>query len=176
MRIIEPDDQAVTPENFQIRLRYDANKVEKETIQIMVNDKPLPQKKVEVEGGILSIPKIFKTPPTKAVSLIISATAQDKQGKDVKDKIRVICDPEADEEDYLEYWEFKKDDETYWGKEMVSAQKHAKRNLNALKLIALAVLLFAVSFLMSYIYSWILYAINAGVHPFLKFTFIDPLT
>lgn len=158
MRIVEPEDQAVTPENFQIRVRFDDKKIVKETIEILVNNKPLPTKAIEGEG-ILTIPKIFKTPPTKAVSLVLSAIGKDIRGKEVKDKIRIICDPESDEEDYLDYWEFKREDETYWGKEMISAQKHAKRTLNSLKLIALAVLMFLAGYLFSLIYDAILVAI-----------------
>ncbi|MHA1199327.1 MAG: hypothetical protein ACTSQF_08290 [Candidatus Heimdallarchaeaceae archaeon] len=171
MRIIEPDDQAVTPENFQIRVRYDKKKIVKETIQVLVNNKPLPDKMVESDAGIVTIPKIFKTPPTKAVSLIISVIGKDIRDKDAKDKIRVICDPESDEDDYLDYWEFKREDETYWGKEMISAQKHAKRNLNAGKLIALAVILFLMNYLLSLIYERILIAIYAGRYSILEFMF-----
>ncbi len=171
MRIVEPEDQSVTPENFQIRVRYDEKRIVKETIQISVNDKPLPHKMVEGEGFV-TIPKIFKTPPSKAVSLIISVIGKDTKNKDTKDKIRVICDPESDEEDYLDFWEFKREDETYWGKEMVSAQKHAKRNLTAGKLISLAVVMFLAGYLLSIIYEAIIYTIYLGVHPFLKFTFL----
>lgn len=164
MRIVEPDDQAVTPENFQIRVRYDEKRVIKDTIQVFVNDKALPQKMVQSEESVLTIPKIFKTPPSKAVSLIISAQAKDNQNKEVKDKIRVICDPDSDEEEYLDYWEFKRDDETYWGKEMVSAQKHSKRNLNALKFISLAVILFLANYILSIIFQIIIYAVYAGIY------------
>lgn len=156
LRIIEPEDQAVTPENFQIRIRYDANRVIKETIEIFVNEKTIPHKFAE-ENGVITIPKVFKSPPSKAVSLILSTTGKDSQDKAVKDKIRIICDPESDEEDYLDYWEFKKEDDTYWGKEMISAQKHAKRNLNAVKLIALALVLILAGLLFSIIYRMIIY-------------------
>jgi hypothetical protein len=158
MRIVEPEDQAVTPENFQIRVRFDERKVIKETIQILVNDKPLPNLTIEGEGYI-TIPKIFKTPPSKAVSLVLSVIGKDERGKDIKDKIRVICDPDSDEEDYLDFWEFKREDETYWGKELISAQKYAKRNLNAIKLIALAAVMLLAGYLFSLIYNAILVAI-----------------
>ena len=158
MRIIEPDDQAVTPKNFQIRVKYDEKKVVKETIDVFINEKLIPQKITE-EVGIITIPKIFKTPPSKAVSLIISAVGKNEKGKEFRDKIRVICDPETDEEDYLDYWEFKRDDDTYWGKEMVSASKHAKRNLNALKMIALATMLFLANYLLSIIFKLIISAV-----------------
>ncbi|MCE7741320.1 MAG: hypothetical protein GOP50_02575 [Candidatus Heimdallarchaeota archaeon] len=125
-----------------------------------------------IEGeGFVGIPKIFKTPPSKAVSLIISVIGKDIRDKDIKDKIRVICDPESDEEDYLDYWEFKREDETYWGKEMVSAQKHAKRNLNAGKLISLAVILFLFNYLLSIIYELIIFAIYAGRYSILEFMY-----
>ncbi len=163
MRIVEPDDQSVTPENFQIRVRYDVKKVEKESIQIMVNDKAIPQK-IDERESFLIIPKIFKTPPSKAVSLIISVVGRDIQGKEITDKIRVICDPESDEEDYQDYWQFKREDETYWGKEMVSAQKHAKRNLTAGKLISLAVMLFITNYLLTLIFKAVIIAIYVGVY------------
>ena len=79
--------------------------------------------------------------------------------KEIKDKIRIICDPEADEEDYLEYWEFKREDQTYWGKELRSANRHAKRNLSALSLIILSAMLLLLNYLVSLLYpiikSWI---------------------
>lgn len=171
LRIVEPDDQAVTPENFQIRVRYDEKRVVRETIEVYVNDKVLPHKMVEHEGFV-TIPKIFKTPPSKAVSLIISVTGKDINGKEVKDKVRVICDPSSDEEDYLDYWEFKREDETYWGKEMISAQKHARRNLNAGKLIALAFLLLLAGYLFSLIFELIIYSIYVGVYSITYFTFL----
>ncbi len=170
MRIIEPDDQAVTPENFQIRVRYDKNKVLSQTIEIHVNDKPIPHKIID-DSGIITIPKIFKIPPKKAASLIISVVGKNNQQKEIKDKIRVICDPESDEEDYLDYWEFKRDDETYWGKEMLSASKHAKRSLNSSKMIVLAVLLFIANYLFGIIYQAILFALYTGVYSILNFLF-----
>ncbi len=150
MRIIEPDDQAVTPAEFQIRIRYDEIRIEPETISVYVNEKAIPSK-VNKENNIIYIPKVFKTPPKKAVSLFISAVTQDVKGKEVKDKIRVICDPESDREEYLDYWEFKREDETFWGKEMIAANKHAKRNLTAVKLVILAVVMIGANYLLSII-------------------------
>lgn len=150
MRIIEPDDQAVTPSEFQIRIRYDEIRIDPETISVYVNDKAIPNK-INKEKKIIYIPKVFKTPPKKAVSLIISAITHDVKGKEIKDKIRVICDPESDREDYLDYWEFKREDETFWGKEMIAANKHAKRNLTAVKLVILAVVLIGANYLLSII-------------------------
>lgn len=150
MRIIEPDDQAVTPSEFQIRIRYDEIRIDPETISVYVNDKAIPSK-INKEKKIIYIPKVFKTPPKKAVSLFISAITHDAKGKEIKDKIRVICDPESDREDYLDYWEFKREDETFWGKEMTAANKHAKRNLTAVKLVILAVVLIGANYLLSII-------------------------
>ena len=158
MRIIEPDDQAVTPDEFQIRVKYDENRVVPETIEILVNGKTIPVKK-NLDNNIIQVPKVFKTPPTKAVSLVLEAQGRDINDKEVKDKIRVICDPESDEEDYLYYWEFKREDETYWGKEMISAAKHAKRNLNAIKLIALAVILVLLNYIVSVLFQAIVFYI-----------------
>jgi hypothetical protein len=152
MRIIEPDDQAVTPSDFQIRVKYDSKKIDPESINILVNEKTLP-KKIDKERSIVFIPKVFKNPPKKAVSLLLSANGKELESeKEVTDKIRIICDPESDEEDYLDYWEFKREDDTYWGKEMIAAGKHSKRNLRALQLIILALLLLAANYIVSVIY------------------------
>jgi hypothetical protein len=161
MRIIEPDDQAVTPANFQIRVKYDSKIINPESINIIVNEKSLP-KKIDEEKSIVYVPKVFKNPPKKAVSLLLNADGKEiETQKEVTDRIRIICDPEYDEEDYLDYWEFKREDDTYWGKEMIAAGKHAKRNVNAIKLIALALLLLLANYIISLIYSAIDIAINS---------------
>ena len=158
MRIIEPDDQAVTPSEFQIRIKYDSKIIDSESINILVNQKALP-KKIDVEKSIVYVPQVFKNPPKKAVSLLLEADGKEIESKKtVTDKIRIICDPDYDEEDYLDYWEFKREDDTYWGKEMIAAGKHAKRNLNAMKLIVLAVLLLAANYIVSVIYNAIILA------------------
>lgn len=152
MRIVEPDDQAVTPSNFQIRVKYDSKIINPDSINIIVNEKSLP-KKVDAEKGVVYVPKVFKNPPKKAVSLLLQADGKELESKKtVTDKIRIICDPEYDEEDYLDYWEFKREDDTYWGKEMIAAGKHAKRNVTAMKLILLAFLLLAANYIVSLIY------------------------
>ena len=161
MRIIEPDDQAVTPSEFQIRVRYDPRFVNHNTIQILVNDQVLLYK-LSKEKSIAIVPKVFKTPPKKAISILLEVRAKDLEGKEIQDKIRIICDPESDEEDYLEYWEFKREDDTYWGKEMIAASKHSRRNLNAIKLIVLAFLLLAANYIVSVIYQAILTAIYSS--------------
>ena len=144
MRIIEPDDQAVTPSDFQIRVKFDQTDVNPSTIEIAINEKTVKGQLAE-NTNVIVIPKIFKTPPKKAVTMLISATAIRKNGKEITDKIRIICDPEYDEEDYQEYWEFKREDDTYWGKEMIAAAKHARRNFFSLQLMALSILLLVVN-------------------------------
>ena len=148
LRIIEPDDQAVTPVDFQIRIRYDDKRIDPHTISVQINEKAIPSK-ISKEDNIVYVPTVFKTPPKKAASLSITVKAIDEKEKEIKDKIRVICDPESDEEDYLDYWEFKKEDETFWGKEMTAANKHAKRSLNSIKLVVHAVVLLLFNYLLS---------------------------
>ncbi len=148
LRIIEPDDQAVTPVDFQIRIRYDDKRVDPKSISVQINEKVIPSK-ISEEDSVVFVSGIFKTPPKKAVSLSLTTNAIDEKGKEIKDKIRVICDPDADEEDYLDYWEFKREDETFWGKEMIAANKHAKRSLNSIKLIVIAVVLMLFSYILS---------------------------
>ena len=150
LRIIEPEDQAVTPIDFQIRVRYDEKRVDPQTISIAINEKVIPSK-ISEEGNFVHVSSIFKTPPKKATSLFIRTIAIDEREKEIMDKIRIICDPESDAEDYYDYWEFKREDETFWGKEMVAANKHAKRNLNAMKLIVFAVFLVFCNYLLSLI-------------------------
>ena len=150
MRVIEPDDQAVTPSDFQIRVRYDSRFVNYKTIQIFVNDTVIPHK-TDTEKSIAVVPKVFKNPPKRAISILLEVRAKDLTGGEITDKIRIICDPDSDEEDYLEYWEFKREDDTYWGKEMIAASKHASRNLNAIKLIVLAFALLAANYIVSVI-------------------------
>jgi len=152
MRIIEPDDQSVVPPNFEIRVKYDPSKVQKETIKVFVNHKSVPTQFSKKEKNTILIPKIFKSPPKKAVSLLIQAKAKSFDNKEITDKIRIIYDPEADMEDYIEYWEFKREDDTYWGKEMISAQKHAKRMILANNMIILATLLLLINFIIAVIY------------------------
>jgi hypothetical protein len=152
MRIIEPNDQDITPSDFQIRVRFDSAFVDKETIKVTVNERVLPSK-MDEESRILIVPKVFKSPPKRAVSLLLEATALDKSGKEMKDKIRVISDPEYEAEDYLEYWEFKREDDTYWGKEMIAATKQARRTLISLELMVLAIILLAFNALISAIYN-----------------------
>jgi len=161
MRIVEPDDQAVTPSDFQIRVRYDSRFVNYKTMQIVVNDTVLPHK-IDKEKSIAFVPKVFKSPPKKAISILLEVRARDLTGGEINDKIRIICDPESDEEDYLEYWEFKREDETYWGKEMIAASKHARRNLNAIKQIVLAFALLAANYIVSVISQAILNAIYSS--------------
>lgn len=161
MRIIEPDDQAVTPSDFQIRVRYDSRFVNFNTIEVLVNDKILPHKLVK-EKSIAVVPKVFKSPPKKAISILLEVRAKDLEGKEIQDKIRIICDPESDEEDYLEYWEFKREDDTYWGKEMIAASKHSRRNLNAIKLLVLALVLLAANYIVSVIFQAILNAVSSS--------------
>jgi len=151
MRIIEPNDQDITPSDFQIRVRFDSGFVNKETIKVTVNERILPSK-LDEENSVLIVPKVFKSPPKRAVSLLLEASALDKSGKEMKDKIRVISDPEYDAEDYLEYWEFKREDDTYWGKEMLAASKQARRTLISLEMMALAVILLALNGIISAIY------------------------
>ena len=150
MRIVEPDDQAVTPSDFQIRVKYDQADIDPSTIEILINDKSV-KGQISEDSNVVIIPKIFKTPPKKAVTMLITAKAIRKNGKDIQDKIRIICDPEFDEEDYQEYWEFKREDDTYWGKEMIAAAKHARRNFFALQLLALSILLLIVNTVVTYI-------------------------
>ncbi|MHA1687229.1 MAG: hypothetical protein ACTSYD_12630 [Candidatus Heimdallarchaeaceae archaeon] len=152
LRIIEPDDQTVIPDSFQIRVKYDPRIIVPETIKVFVNDRKIPTQLKEKEN-VLYAPKIFKAPPKKASTLSIKTRGYDRQNKEFTDQIRIICDPEADKEDYEEYWEFKREDETYWGKEMIAAQKNAKRTLSSLKAMTLAVVLFVVNVLVSQIYS-----------------------
>ena len=83
--------------------------------------------------------------------MLIEVSAFIKKCKEVSDKIRIICDPESDEEDYIEYWEFKREDDTYWGKEMKAATSHARRNFVSLQFISLAIVLLAVNALVSQI-------------------------
>lgn len=151
MRIVEPDDQAVTPSDFQIRVRYDPKIVNSSTIRLAINDQTIPSK-LSKEFSIVSVPRVFKTPPKKAISILIYAYAQTIDGKDLQDKIRIICDPESDEEDYNDYWEFKREDDTYWGKEMEAAQKHSRRTLIAFYFMGLAVLLLIFNAIFGLIY------------------------
>ena len=151
MRIIEPNDQDITPSDFQIRVRFDSSFVDIDTIKVSVNERALPSKMNE-ENSVLIVPKVFKSPPKRSVSLLLEATALDKSGKEMKDKIRVISDPEYDAEDYLEYWEFKREDDTYWGKEMIAASKQARRTLVSLELMVLAAILLAFNAIISAIY------------------------
>ncbi len=157
MRIVEPDDQAITPSDFQIRIRYDPNFVNFKTIQVLINDKIIPHK-LQKEKEIAIVPKVFKIPPKKAISILLEVRAKDLTNRELNDKIRIICDPESDEEDYLEYWEFKREDDTYWGKEMIAASKHSRRNLAALKFIFLASILLLANFIVSVTYETILNA------------------
>ncbi len=150
MRIIEPDDQAVTPANFQIRIKYDPSDIDPTSINIVINEKEIKGQFDETTSQII-VPKIFKSPPKKAVTMLIEVSALRKNGKDVSDKIRIICDPESDEEDYIEYWEFKREDDTYWGKEMKAATSHARRNFVSLQFITLAIVLLAVNALVTQI-------------------------
>ncbi|MBY8999912.1 MAG: hypothetical protein KGD64_03265 [Candidatus Heimdallarchaeota archaeon] len=154
MRVIEPDDQAVTPSDFQIRVKYDPSDINPTSINIAINEK-IVQGKLDENHNQLVVPKIFKTPPKQAVTMLIEAFAVRKNGKEVSDKIRIICDPESDQEDYIEYWEFKREDDTYWGKEMKAAAGHAKRIFNSLQFIALAFLLLAVNAIVTQIFMWI---------------------
>ena len=154
MRIVEPDDQAVTPSNFQIRIKYDPSDIDPTSISIVINEKKI-QGKLDETTSHLIVPKIFKSPPKKTVTMLIEATAIRKSGKEVSDKIRIICDPESDEEDYIEYWEFKREDDTYWGKEMKAAAGHARRNFVSLQLMTLAIVLLAVNALVTQIFMMI---------------------
>ena len=158
MRIVEPDDQSVAPSNFQIRVKFEPNAVNGESISILINNKKLPST-IDTENNVVIVRQIFKNPPKKAVSILIEVFGKMDSDKEIKDKIRIICDPEADEEDYLEYWEFKREDQTYWGKELRSANRHAKRNLSALSLIILSAMLLLLNYLVSLLYpiikSWI---------------------
>jgi len=151
LRIIEPDDQAVTPSSFQIRIRYDPKAVNPESIKVLVNEKVIPSQ-LNLKSGTVAVPKVFKSPPKRTVSLALESHAEDINGKEIKDRIRIICDPDSDEEDYLEYWEFKREDDTYWGKEMLAAARHAKRNVNAMKMIAISFFLLALNYIVSAIY------------------------
>ncbi len=151
MRIVEPDDQAVTPANFQIRIKYDPSDIDPTSISITINEKKI-QGKLDEATSHLIVPKIFKSPPKKSVTILIEAIAIRKSGKEVTDKIRIICDPESDEEDYIEYWEFKREDDTYWGKEMKAAAGHARRSFVSLQLIILAIILLAVNALVTQIF------------------------
>lgn len=150
MRVVEPDDQAVTPANFQIRIKYDPSDIDPTSINITINDKKI-QGQLDKTASQLIVPKIFKSPPKTAVTMLIEVSAIRKNGKGVSDKIRIICDPESDEEDYIEYWEFKREDDTYWGKEMKAATSHARRNFVSLQFITLAVVLLAVNALVTQI-------------------------
>ncbi len=158
MRIVEPDDQSVAPSNFQIRVKFEPSAVNGESIFIHINDKKLPST-IDTGNNVVIVRQVFKNPPKKAVSILIEVFGKMDSDKEIKDKIRIICDPEADEEDYLEYWEFKREDQTYWGKELRSANRHAKRNLSALSLIILSALLLLLNYLVSLLYpiikSWI---------------------
>ena len=151
LRIIEPDDQAVTPASFQIRVRYDLNSIDPKSIKILVNEKAIPTK-INEETNIVYVPRVFKSPPKRAIALTLSVEGNDVDNKLVKDGIRIICDPEADEEDYLEYWEFKREDQTYWGKEMEAAQKHARRILMSFYFFGIALLLLAFNAIFGWIY------------------------
>jgi hypothetical protein len=151
LRIVEPDDQAVTPSSFQIRIRYDPKVINPESIEVLVNEKVIPSQ-LNLENDTVVVPRVFKTPPKRAVSLALETHAKDLEDKEIKDKIRIICDPDSDEEDYLEYWEFKREDDTYWGKEMLAAARHAKRNVNALKMIVISLFLLALNYIVSAIY------------------------
>ncbi len=150
MRIVEPDDQAVTPANFQIRVKYDPTDIDPTSIRIVINEKEL-QGKLDDTANQLIVPKIFKSPPKKAVTMLLEVSAIRKNGKEVTDKIRIICDPESDEEDYIEYWEFKREDDTYWGKEMKAATNHARRSFVSLQLLTLAIVLLAINALVTQI-------------------------
>ena len=150
MRIVEPDDQAVTPANFQVRVKYDPSDVNPTSIKIVINEKEIKGQFDETTSQLI-VPKIFKSPPKKAVTMLIEVSAIRKSGKEISDKIRIICDPESDEEDYIEYWEFKREDDTYWGKEMKAAASHTRRNFVSLQFITLAIVLLAVNALVSQI-------------------------
>ena len=152
IRIIEPEDQGVVPPNFQIRVRYDPHKVQKETIRVFINRKPIPTQFSKKEKNTVVVTKIFKSPPKKAVSLQIQTKAKSYDNHELTDKIRIIYDPEADKEDYADYWKFKREDNTFWGKEMVSAQKHARRMLLANNMIILGLLLLIINFIIGLIY------------------------
>ncbi len=157
MRIVEPDDTTVIPTKFQIRVRYDEKEILYETLEISINEKKIPHMKKEGEE-LVYIPEVFKKPPKAAVSLEIVVKVMDIRKKFRTDRIRVICDPEADQEDYLEYWEFKREKDTYWGKEVKSAKKSAKKSILAQKLISLGVFMF------------ILNAILTGIVVLFRFT------
>ncbi len=150
MRIVEPDDQAVTPAVFQIRIKYDPSDIDPTSINIAINEKKI-QGQLDETTNQLIVPKIFKSPPKKAVTMLIEVSAFRKNGKEVSDKIRIICDPESDAEDYIEYWEFKREDDTYWGKEMKAAASHARRNFVSIQFITLAIVLLAVNALVTQI-------------------------
>ncbi|MHA1304124.1 MAG: hypothetical protein ACTSQE_06265 [Candidatus Heimdallarchaeaceae archaeon] len=151
LRIIEPEDQGVIPPNFKIRIKYDPTLVQAETIELFVNNRNIPKK--SSENNILIAPKIFKTPPKKAVSLDIKSEALDIKGKKLRDQIKVICDPDEDPEDYEDYWTFKQ--ETYWSKEEKSASRSAKQGIRALQFIFLSALLLLTNALVTVIHGWI---------------------
>ncbi|MHA1223437.1 MAG: hypothetical protein ACTSP3_09325 [Candidatus Heimdallarchaeaceae archaeon] len=94
LRIIEPNDQAVTPASFQIRVRYDMNSIDPKSIKILVNEKAIPTK-INEETNIVYVPRVFKSPPKRAIALTLSVEGNDVDNKLVKDGIRIICDPEA---------------------------------------------------------------------------------
>ncbi|MCK4973377.1 MAG: hypothetical protein KAS52_08645, partial [Candidatus Heimdallarchaeota archaeon] len=62
MRVVEPDDQAVTPANFQIRIKYDPSDIDPTSISITINDKKI-QGQLDETTNQLIVPKIFKSPP-----------------------------------------------------------------------------------------------------------------
>ncbi|UJG44720.1 MAG: hypothetical protein K9W46_05945 [Candidatus Heimdallarchaeum endolithica] len=151
LRIIEPEDQGVIPPSFRIKIKYDKDLIQKETITIKVNEKEMPKK--EEKEDLISVPKIFKTEPKKAIPLDIDVVALNNKGKEVKDQIKVICDPKEDPEDYEDYWEFKKDN--YWTKETESANRSAKQGLRALKLISVSITLLLINALVTAIRGWV---------------------
>ncbi|UJG41899.1 MAG: hypothetical protein K9W45_05395 [Candidatus Heimdallarchaeum aukensis] len=151
LRIIEPEDQGVIPPSFRIKVKYDKDLIQKETITIKVNEKEMPKK--EEKDDVISVPKIFKTEPKKAIPLDINVVALNNKGKEIKDQIKVICDPDEDPEDYEDYWEFKKDN--YWTKETKSANRSAKQGLRALKLISLSITLLLINALVTAIRGWV---------------------
>ncbi len=151
LRIIEPEDQSVIPPNFRIRIKFDPQLMQKESIELLVNDSKIP---FQIDNDNIAIaPKIFKSPPKKAVSLHIKANYLDPKGKKLYDTIKVICDPDEDIDDYTDYWEFKK--ETYWSKESKEANRTAKQGVRSIKYIILSVILLLINALVTLIKGWI---------------------
>ncbi len=143
IRINEPEDQTVIPANFQISVKYNPKFVQENSIEIFVNHKKVKSKKGK--DNVHVVPKIFKSPPQNLIALSIKAEAKNHENKLMKDEIKVICDPDADEEDYQEYWEFKRDENTYWGKEMEKAKKTARKEIFSTKLMLLSLSLLLVN-------------------------------